>query len=678
MATVRVRAIERDRPRAQAIIAALGAERIAATLATAPTAGSDPILFVYSKAAEKAKEFFDELKSQVASGTGIVVSYRTNTSLLDIAVPEGAQASLADWDGHDRSFSGFRDLVAACRRMLRSAQGLTALSIAQLSERRGRTVGRRGPLAPASAPDPAAKPRPPDAPGAKYTIPTSRPFPDYGRDLGDAGESRIGAGSAPPEGIGPGRRDSDLARILRQGSPDAPSDLQDLLKRYLGPEGLEPLSKGGRLPDIDGGYVPPSSREIGAAGEDHGERPTRIGSGAGRALDIGAGRALDIGAAREPWRAPAPPPARRQPEPPVVASAPPPRRAAPEPAAHPRQAPAKHRFWGHPVVRLAAVLAATSALIYWRHELAALAVAAMKVFTGATPPVPPAPNAADAKSDLVDVSAFAPAAGRAGDDVLIQIFLHLPEQAAAAAALAQMADADTTERGVTTLAVDIGRGQRIDIILEAPGLTIDEPAQFLIWRGEKRACQFIVSLPQDAAGRTCHMTVRAVVASVPVGVLKFGLKIAANTEAVPDRPDHRIPDVARRYERAFLSYASTDRMEVLKRAAMLKAAHISFFQDILDLEPGQRWEKRLYEEIDRCDLFLLFWSSNAAKSEWVIREAEYALGVKNKSVRETPDITPIILEGPPVPLPPESLRHIHFNDVLAYVIAGLKNESRAP
>jgi hypothetical protein len=27
------------------------------------------------------------------------------------------------------------------------------------------------------------------------------------------------------------------------------------------------------------------------------------------------------------------------------------------------------------------------------------------------------------------------------------------------------------------------------------------------------------------------------------------------------------------------------------------------------------------------------------------------------------------VEGPPVPLPPESLKHLHFNDVLAYVIA---------
>ena len=71
---------------------------------------------------------------------------------------------------------------------------------------------------------------------------------------------------------------------------------------------------------------------------------------------------------------------------------------------------------------------------------------------------------------------------------------------------------------------------------------------------------------------------------------------------------------------------------------------------------------------------MLFWSSKAAKSEWVVREAEYALGRQKKSATDTPRITPIILEGPPVPLPPPALREIHFNDALRYVIAAVEVE----
>jgi len=91
----------------------------------------------------------------------------------------------------------------------------------------------------------------------------------------------------------------------------------------------------------------------------------------------------------------------------------------------------------------------------------------------------------------------------------------------------------------------------------------------------------------------------------------------------------------------------------------------------LSIEPGERWEQRLYEEIDRCDLFLLFWSKNAARSEWVLREAERAVARQDASEGTEPDITPIVLEGPPVPEPiPDWLQHLHFNDHLIFLIAG--------
>ena len=122
---------------------------------------------------------------------------------------------------------------------------------------------------------------------------------------------------------------------------------------------------------------------------------------------------------------------------------------------------------------------------------------------------------------------------------------------------------------------------------------------------------------------------------------------------------------ARRYNHAFLSYASPDRKEVLKRAQILEAAGVSFFQDTLKLDPGTRWEKAIYKNIDTCDLFLLFWSKAALESEWVIKEAEYAL--KRQGDGDVPDIVPVILEAPP--LPPASLAAIHFNDLIHYLIA---------
>jgi hypothetical protein len=70
--------------------------------------------------------------------------------------------------------------------------------------------------------------------------------------------------------------------------------------------------------------------------------------------------------------------------------------------------------------------------------------------------------------------------------------------------------------------------------------------------------------------------------------------------------------------------------------------------------------------IDECDLSLLFWSSAAKASEWVLKEAGYALNRQKGDPNAPPDIHPVIIEGPPVPEPPPELRHLLFNDPLIY------------
>jgi TIR domain len=114
-------------------------------------------------------------------------------------------------------------------------------------------------------------------------------------------------------------------------------------------------------------------------------------------------------------------------------------------------------------------------------------------------------------------------------------------------------------------------------------------------------------------------------------------------------------------------YASKDREEVLKRVQMLEILRTKFFQDILSLDPGDRWEKKLYENIDRCDLFLLFWSQAAKDSQWVLKEAEYALAHQQKNPGSEPDLVPVVLEQNV--LPPPSLSAFHFNDRISYLIS---------
>jgi hypothetical protein len=100
---------------------------------------------------------------------------------------------------------------------------------------------------------------------------------------------------------------------------------------------------------------------------------------------------------------------------------------------------------------------------------------------------------------------------------------------------------------------------------------------------------------------------------------------------------------------------------------LLKRLGLEVFQDLLALEPGERWERALYRNIDKADLFLLYWSSQAAASDWVIKEAEYALARQDNGADI--QIMPVLLEGPPAPPAPQSLNALHFNDPIRYIIA---------
>jgi hypothetical protein len=150
--------------------------------------------------------------------------------------------------------------------------------------------------------------------------------------------------------------------------------------------------------------------------------------------------------------------------------------------------------------------------------------------------------------------------------------------------------------------------------------------------------------------------------------LIFTLRGATEQVMVDDRIGIRETEV-HPYKRAFVSYSSLDRIEVLKGVQYLKASGIEIVQDVLSFEVGRPWRQQIWDQIDSCDLFFLFWSSNAAKSDMVIREAEYAMDRQRQTGGRHPQITPFIIEGPPPPKPPPSLAELHFNDPIRYVIA---------
>ena len=278
---------------------------------------------------------------------------------------------------------------------------------------------------------------------------------------------------------------------------------------------------------------------------------------------------------------------------------------------------------------------------------------------------------ADAKP--ADAAVFCPPSVGRATTFLVQTFLYPPAQAEVARVHAREADAGADRRGALSLPLDLPRDTRIDLRLEMPGLRVDEPDAMLVWRDALASVQFEVAVPEDLTPGAVIGRIRFSIAGVPCGTLRFQVIVTARATSEPAGA----ADVAvRRYRRAFVSYSSTDRAEVLRRVQAFRIAGLSVFQDVLDLEPGERWERELYREIDICDVVLLFWSRAAAESPWVAREIDYALARKQGQEDRPPDIQPVPIEGPPIPAPPEKLRHLHFNDALLAHIAAAQSAGK--
>ncbi len=276
------------------------------------------------------------------------------------------------------------------------------------------------------------------------------------------------------------------------------------------------------------------------------------------------------------------------------------------------------------------------------------------------------------EADAVDVSVFAPARAKPQSGIMVQVLLHHGDDLDDATARATAVDETARLRGTATLDILVLRGARAIVMLTDPGLEIAQPVLPIVWRGKTGVANFVARIRAES-NVDLFPAVVVTIDGAPVGEIRFKLSVRKNV-AEAER-NSRMAPAPKRYSRVFFSYSSADRGKVLEISQAYRLAGIDFFQDILSLEPGQRWENGLYQEIDRCDLFLLFWSQNASASDWVAKEARYALERRSRSGDRTPDVVPLVLEGPPAPTPPEFLQHLHFDDWMRLAIAAQASTS---
>jgi len=265
--------------------------------------------------------------------------------------------------------------------------------------------------------------------------------------------------------------------------------------------------------------------------------------------------------------------------------------------------------------------------------------------------------------DTVLCTAYSPSIVEKDEEFIIAIFASLPEQKPEVEAAARLIDDELVKRAEKFLNLKVKNGQEIVFVLHIDGCEIDDPSQVIVWQAEIASVEFGVKILPEFTGRKLLAKLQVSINDIPVGNIKFRIKIETDTAQII-KEDATVE--ATTYKNAFISYASPDRDEVLRRTQMLSATGISFFQDIMQLKPGELWEKSLYKQIDNCDVFFLFWSTSAKNSKWVMEEYKYAQSLQSKG--NAIEIIPIPIEGPPAPDPPEELSHLHFNDGFLYFI----------
>lgn len=255
--------------------------------------------------------------------------------------------------------------------------------------------------------------------------------------------------------------------------------------------------------------------------------------------------------------------------------------------------------------------------------------------------------------DLVELTAVHPTGVAQGQSFVIDVWMYLQEDSGHVLDKIRRSRQDRI-RSKSRGPLLVQAGTLLTVRLTLNGALIDDPLDYVAWIGRPAQATFLATAnaASDEAELTGCITVHA--DSLQIGRVCFS--IAIRRDASPQAVSMKHGST---YRSAFASYARPDRNEVLARVQGMQkiAPQLSVFVDVLSLRSGQDWAAELWKAVPRHDVFYLFWSKHARRSEWVEREWRCAL-----STRGIDFIDPVPLVSPEIEPPPAELAQKHFND----------------
>lgn len=265
------------------------------------------------------------------------------------------------------------------------------------------------------------------------------------------------------------------------------------------------------------------------------------------------------------------------------------------------------------------------------------------------------------RADNVYSSIFAPAEVNRKSHMLVQVYLHLYEETEKVKALAQESQKDAERRDYIPLQCKLKKGDKVDVQLNIYGETLlMTDKKSVVWQGSFTKCSFDYFVPKDIDVDELSCMAQLMVNGVPIGEMRFITKIV-------DEPRRLNPEIiAHKYNKVFISYAHKDEARVKSFHEGLKLAGIEHFFDRNYLKAGDIFPQVIQDYINSADLFVLFWSENASKSEYVEKERAQALlrafpQVKPQQAAKL-SIYPMSIE-PRTELPADMRDYYHFGEI---------------
>jgi hypothetical protein len=245
------------------------------------------------------------------------------------------------------------------------------------------------------------------------------------------------------------------------------------------------------------------------------------------------------------------------------------------------------------------------------------------------------------KYNEVYSSIFAPAEIKRKSHLQVQVYLHLYEESEKVKSLAQESDKNAERRDYIPLSLKLRKGDKVDVEFNVYGETrLMSERKSIIWQGSFTKCSFNFFVAKDIDVDELSCLAKLFVNGAMIGEMRFLTQIVEN-------PRNLNPEMlSKSFKKIFISYAHKDFDKVKFMAKAYNAQGVDYFFDRDYLKAGDIYPKKIKDYIDTSDLFILCWSENAAKSEYVEKEKSQALSL-SKNIDEnkgTLTIHPLSIE----------------------------------